>query len=73
LLKNLVIFTITYGISAVLFFIVSKKLKFYYSFKYFSFYYLIYSPLWGSVFSYYFIKGLLYRRIGIDLKDWKIQ
>lgn len=71
-LKNMVVFLMTYGVSSVMFFIVSKKLDFSYSFKYYTLYYFFYSPFWFMIFIYNFAKGLLYRRIDIKLSDWKI-
>jgi cellulose synthase/poly-beta-1,6-N-acetylglucosamine synthase-like glycosyltransferase len=69
LFKNFIVFLIMYGVSASLFWVASRKLKFNYSNKNFIIYYLFYSPLFFLIFLYYFISSFFKKNY---LINWKV-
>lgn len=71
LLKNAFMFFIAYTITSIIYYVTCKKLQFNYRNRDFFCYYLLYSPLWMSLFVYNFVKGFAYRRIGINIANWK--
>jgi len=69
-LKNILLFLLTYIISATAFFIISKRFGYIFRNKDFAIYYIIYSPISFIIYNYYFYKALL-SSDKITLEDWK--
>jgi len=71
LIRNVLLFFVTYISSALIFYFVSRKLKHKFSSLEFTIYYLLYSPISSSIYLFYFLKGFFSSRQTV-LKDWKV-